>query len=299
MGGRALCYDPRPCYAPNIRTDPDNPVNPRPAPAARPRASRHLLPRRAGPRLALLAASALCAACSSSSLPSLERLPGPTDLPFIHKIDVQQGNVVTQEMLAQLQRGMDKKKVTFVMGTPIIQDTFNSNRWDYIYTFRPGGGTTERRRVTLVFVDEKLDHVEGDVKPAEGRLIVDTRQDTTVEVPLWKRRGMMAKLRDSLPFVDPAEPEYEYSLPEDEDAASKGDEAPGGGDDGEEPALGAAGEDEKTVLVPKDAPTNKKKKGFFARFFDGIGLGAGDEADDPEYDPGDPKYRDITNPDDL
>lgn len=263
---------------------------------------------RHAPRFALhlaapLALGMLVAACSSPRVPSLESLPGPSDLPFIYKIDVQQGNVVTQEMLAQLQRGMDKKKVNFVMGTPIIQDTFNADRWDYIYTFKEGGSSTvERRRVTLVFLDEKLDHVEGDVTPAVGRLIMDTRQDTTVEVPLFKRKSFVAKIRDKIPFTDPVEPEYEYDVPGFDKNAGAEDED---GEDGSDSTVADEGDadaaDEKTVLVPRDAPTNKKKKGFFARIADGLGIGA--EEDEPqlggEYDPGDPKYRDITNPEDL
>ena len=75
-----------------------------------------------------------------------------TEWRLVHRIDVQQGNVVTQEMVALLRLGMDKKKVRYVMGTPIIRDTFHANRWDYLYTFREGGaGSTERRVVTVVF----------------------------------------------------------------------------------------------------------------------------------------------------
>lgn len=265
-------------------------MNPRPAPPAPPRAPR-ILQRPAA--LALACALLGPTACSTTGLPSLEALPGPTDLPFIHKIDVQQGNVVTQDMLAKLQRGMDKKKVTFVMGTPIIRDTFNADRWDYVYSYKPGGGRAEGRRVTLVFVDDRLDHIEGDVKPAEGRLITDTRPDTTVEVPLWKKPSMVARIRNKIPFVDPADPEYEYELPENEQAEEEEPEVD------EQEKLTAGLDGEEAILVPKDAPTNKKKKGFFARLADSIGIGAEEDEEEGEYDPGDPKYRDITNPDDL
>jgi outer membrane protein assembly factor BamE len=150
---------------------------------------------------ALLAACTLCTACSHTELPRPADLPGVGDLPFVHRIDVQQGNVITQEMVAQLQPGMDKKKVNFIMGSPVIRDTFHADRWDYLYTFTPGGGRTERRRVTLFFEDDKLARIEGDIKPAAGRLVVDTRQDTTVVVPNKEKTSLVTKIKGSIPFV--------------------------------------------------------------------------------------------------
>lgn len=139
----------------------------------------------------------LLAGCSAPRV----RVPHVGDLPFVHKIDVQQGNVITQDMVAQLRKGMDKKKVQFIMGTPIIKDTFNNKRWDYIYTFQHRGGSVEKRRVTLVFTDEKLERVEGNVKAAEGELEVDLHQDTTVDVPKNRGRGMMARIKETIPFT--------------------------------------------------------------------------------------------------
>src|SRR5690606_10559702 len=76
-----------------------------------------------------------------------------------------------------------------------------ANRWDYLYTFQPGGGRTEKRRITLVFENDLLARVEGDVVPAPGRLEVDTRQDMTVVVPGEHRPGLMTKLKKTIPFV--------------------------------------------------------------------------------------------------
>jgi outer membrane protein assembly factor BamE len=139
--------------------------------------------------------------CARNELPRPADLPNFGNLPFVHKIDIQQGNVVTQDMLAQLQPGMDKKKVNFIMGSPIILDTFHSNRWDYLYTFQAGGGRVKRRQVTLYFDDDKLARMEGDIKPAEGKLVVDTRQDTTVAVPGEYNPSLLTKLKDTIPFV--------------------------------------------------------------------------------------------------
>ena len=66
---------------------------------------------------------------SCSSLDSV-----PEFLPKIHKIDIQQGNEISSEMLMMLKPGMTKSQVRFVLGTPLIQDTFHKERWDYVYT---------------------------------------------------------------------------------------------------------------------------------------------------------------------
>ena len=85
-----------------------------------------------------------------------------------HKIDVQQGNVVTQEMLSKLKPGMTPSQVKFVMGSPLVVDPFRLNRWDYVSTFQSQGKEVERRRITIIFADDKLVHVEGDVAVAPG-----------------------------------------------------------------------------------------------------------------------------------
>ena len=241
--------------------------------------------------------------CSESILP---RVPRPS-VPFVHKIAVQQGNVVTQQMVDQLRLGMNKKKVRFVMGTPIIQDTFHSNRWDYIYTFHKGGSRTdERHLITAIFNDDgKLTNLEGNITPAMGRLVVDKHQDTSVQVPDEYEKGLLSKLKDSMPFTGDDEPKLA-----DEDDADKEDSdgkksddrqsTEASDDDREELSEAAAvkiAEAEKSAItVPGGAPP-KKKKGFFQRLADSVGLGADDEDvevdkdkdEDLDYDPEEPK----------
>jgi outer membrane protein assembly factor BamE len=83
-----------------------------------------------------------------------------------YKIDIQQGNVVTQEMVAKLKPGMTKAQVRFVMGTPLITDAFHANRWDYVYRFQKAGKLMEERKLALFFDRELLQRVEGDVVAA-------------------------------------------------------------------------------------------------------------------------------------
>ena len=154
----------------------------------------------------IFACGVLLYGCARNGLPKPSDLPSFGNLPFVHKIDIQQGNVITQEMIAQLELGMDKKKVIFIMGSPVILDTFHADRWDYLYLIKHGGGNSKRRQITLYFEQTKLARVEGNVTPAAGKLVVDTRQDMTVDVPGTSHQGLMAKIKDTIPFVGGAAP---------------------------------------------------------------------------------------------
>jgi outer membrane protein assembly factor BamE len=86
-----------------------------------------------------------------------------------YKPDIQQGNMVTQDKLAQLKIGMDKRQVLFVMGSPMLTDPFHQSRWDYYYSLTPGREDTVRHGATLYFDGERLSRIEthGAVPPAE------------------------------------------------------------------------------------------------------------------------------------
>ena len=86
-----------------------------------------------------------------------------------YRIDIRQGNYVDQSMVSQLKKGMSREQVRFVLGTPLIEDPFHADRWDYVYWFRPGGGKVEERHFSVFFVDGKLDHLAGDVKAGDGK----------------------------------------------------------------------------------------------------------------------------------
>jgi len=81
-----------------------------------------------------------------------------------YKIDVQQGNIVTQEMVDKLKPGMTRSQVRYVLGTPLVADPFHKDRWDYFYSFKKGAeAAPESRRLTLIFKDDVLHSVQGDV----------------------------------------------------------------------------------------------------------------------------------------
>lgn len=116
-------------------------------------------------------------------------------LPGVYRIDIQQGNVVTQEMLDRLEPGMAKRKVRLVLGTPLIADPFNQQRWDYIYTFLSGSGELTRRRISLYFRDQRLDHIEGDVRTGKpGTRSAPPRREEVVTVPPREKTGFLDRL---------------------------------------------------------------------------------------------------------
>jgi len=112
--------------------------------------------------LIILAAAFALSACKQNvELPSLIS-------PY--RIDIQQGNVVTQEMVSKLKVGMTRSQVRFVLGSPLVTDMFHGNRWDYVYTMQKQGKPEERRRLTVIFDGDKLATLEGDVVLSDNAL---------------------------------------------------------------------------------------------------------------------------------
>ncbi|TRX74131.1 outer membrane protein assembly factor BamE [Pseudomonas mangiferae] len=106
--------------------------------------------------------------------------------PGVYKIDIQQGNVVTQDMIDQLKPGMTRRQVRFIMGNPLITDTFHANRWDYLYSIQPGGGKRQQERVSLMFDgNDQLVGLNGDFMPGVSRdeAILGEDNGTSVSPP--------------------------------------------------------------------------------------------------------------------
>ncbi|MFV1996992.1 MAG: outer membrane protein assembly factor BamE [Acidiferrobacterales bacterium] len=79
---------------------------------------------------------------------------------MLYKQDIEQGNVVTQKMVGQIQRGMTREQVRFVMGTPLVSDVFHKDRWDYYYSFQPEGRRATRKQyITILFRNDKVSEI--------------------------------------------------------------------------------------------------------------------------------------------
>jgi len=109
--------------------------------------------------------------------------------PGVHKINVQQGHIITQEMVDQLKLGMTKRQVRFVLGNTLLPNTFNDDRWDYFYSRRKGSnGPITQYLYTVYFADDKLTKTEGDyiigAAPASGEKSEKYLDDVARDVPL-------------------------------------------------------------------------------------------------------------------
>jgi outer membrane protein assembly factor BamE len=123
---------------------------------------------------------------TSFTLVGLLALAG-CSFPGVYKIDIQQGNVVTQDMINQLRPGMTRKQVRFIMGNPLLTDTFHADRWDYLYSLQPGGGERQQERVSVIFnSNDQLVSLSGDFMPGVSRdeAILGKDTGTTVTTPV-------------------------------------------------------------------------------------------------------------------
>ena len=109
--------------------------------------------------LITIIASLFMAGCASD--PVVDRLP------WVHRIEIQQGNVVTQDAVDKLKPGINKRQVLFLLGTPMIADPFHADRWDYPYLLDPGSGEGEalEKRLTIFFEGDALSQIGGDYQP--------------------------------------------------------------------------------------------------------------------------------------
>jgi outer membrane protein assembly factor BamE len=116
----------------------------------------------------------LVAACSNA--------PQVTSYLSPYRIDVRQGNFVTQEMVAQLKPGLTREQVRFILGSPLVTDMFHADRWDYLYRLQPGRGETQQRHLAVFFQDGKLTRVAGDVVADDGTMVETKPEARVVEI---------------------------------------------------------------------------------------------------------------------
>ena len=103
--------------------------------------------------LRLLSLVVLIAGCSS------------LEFPGTYRIDIHQGNIISQVMVDKLKVGMTRRQVQYLLGTPLIRDSFSRDRWEYYYSARDSKGETVQKRVIVLFVDDSLYQVAGDYAP--------------------------------------------------------------------------------------------------------------------------------------
>jgi len=114
-------------------------------------------------RIKIILLSLLLASCNSFYIPLLTP----------YKMDIRQGNFVTPDMREKLKVGMSKQQVRYVMGTPMINDVFHANRWDYVYRLEHNRKLIEQQNLTLYFEGDNLTRVvdgnqSAETAPAKG-----------------------------------------------------------------------------------------------------------------------------------
>ena len=113
--------------------------------------------------LASIAIAAAVCGCSTVDryVPSVRNLG-------VYKLDINQGNYVTEDMVVKLKPGQSKQQVRAILGTPLVSSAFRDNRWDYVYEYTKQGVLIEHRKLTVFFEDEKLARWEGDEMPTSA-----------------------------------------------------------------------------------------------------------------------------------
>lgn len=155
--------------------------------------------------LILPAAALSLAGCAGEERPDEYQRSSLERLPFVYKMTVQQGNIITEEMVDQLRPGMTKNQVRYLLGTPLLTDFFHTDRWDYTYTIRRGHQDMEVKTLTLHFENDALARIEGDLQPNPGRAAAREPEQIVVSVPDYKeRKGLIRRSLEAI-GLEPAD----------------------------------------------------------------------------------------------
>lgn len=118
-----------------------------------------------------LAPVVLLTACGSTGNVSLSKPETLFGLMEPYRVDVVQGNVVTQEVMALIQPGLGRAQVREILGTPLLADPFHANRWDYVFTIRRQGVPDQKRSITVFFENEVVARFDTAVLPSENEFV--------------------------------------------------------------------------------------------------------------------------------
>lgn len=92
-----------------------------------------------------------------------------------YRIDVMQGNVITQELAANVKPGMNREQVRDLLGSPLLTSAFHADRWDYVFTMRRQGVEPQRRSVVAFFKGDVLERLELPELPSERDFVSSLR----------------------------------------------------------------------------------------------------------------------------
>lgn len=105
------------------------------------------------------------------------------DFSLVHIPDIEQGNIVTPEMVALLEPGMTKRQVRFALGSPMLIDVFHEQRWGYLLSIKRRNEPLEIKQFSVYFDGDRLDHYTGDIEPATNVESAQEKKEILVSVP--------------------------------------------------------------------------------------------------------------------
>lgn len=143
---------------------------------------------------------------------------------LIYRPSIQQGNVVSQEMINEVKPGMARRQVRYLLGTPQMVDVFHQNRWDYVYTIGTGSNPEEIKRISLFFEEDKLVRIEGDKRPAPFAQDTQEKKETVVTVPDWDggNKSLWQKTIGAVGMGDDDASETKAPEPKEEESDNEG-----------------------------------------------------------------------------
>ncbi|NRF66246.1 outer membrane protein assembly factor BamE [Aquincola sp. S2] len=127
-----------------------------------------------------------------------------------YRIDIVQGNVVTQEQVAQIKPGMTRDQVRDILGSPMLTDIFHADRWDYVFTIKRPGTEPQRRSVIATFEGNALKKLDAPALPSERDFVASiSRTKATGKTPVLEltdaqKSALPRPARSEAPPVEPA-----------------------------------------------------------------------------------------------
>ncbi len=239
----------------------------------------------------LCVASLLIGGCSTNKIPG------------VYRPDIQQGNVVTQEMVDKLRPGMTRQQVQYIMGTPLLVDVFHQDRWDYLYSMEADGNDRQQERISIFFEDDRLVRIAGDFRPMPAQDPL-AGKETVYTVPDYEERekGFFSRTMDAVGIGSDENVSTEAvqkdvapeEAPEEPQSEEKGffgkvwDTVTFSSDDEAEASQTAPAEEitapepEESPAVPENRPeqeetVQKEEKGFFGKVWDTVTFSSDDE----------------------
>jgi outer membrane protein assembly factor BamE len=134
-------------------------------------------------------------------LPLLSGCSSWEDFSLVHSPDIEQGNIITPEMVALLKPGMSKRQVRFALGTPMLIDVFHQQRWDYLFAVKQRNKPIDIKRYSLYFEGDTLARFGGEIEPASDTESSQEKKELLVSVPDYDGDlGILERLWYSLGF---------------------------------------------------------------------------------------------------